>query len=88
MKTRSDAKQLLEEWVQSESLRRHCLSVAISMEAYARKYVEDGKLGNSPTRTLSSDSSLPTRSSAEIVNSKSSPTPKILMIITSRLIAV
>ena len=44
MKTRSDAKQLLEEWVSSESLRKHCLSVAASMEAYAKKFLEEGKL--------------------------------------------
>ncbi len=37
MKTRSDALQLLKEWVSSESLRRHCLAVASAMEAYAIK---------------------------------------------------
>ncbi|MCH7568658.1 MAG: HAD family hydrolase [Nanoarchaeota archaeon] len=54
MKTRQDAQKLLEEWVSSESLRRHCLGVATCMEVYAMKYVEDGKLGNSlPTQPLS-----------------------------------
>ena len=28
---------MLEEWVKSESLRRHCLGVAVCMEAYAKK---------------------------------------------------
>lgn len=37
MKTRQDAIKLLEEYVQSLSLRRHCYSVAYSMEAYAEK---------------------------------------------------
>ncbi|NCO11562.1 HAD family hydrolase [Candidatus Pacearchaeota archaeon CG_4_9_14_0_2_um_filter_39_13] len=37
MKTRSDALQLLKEWVQSESLRNHCLAVACAMEGYAKK---------------------------------------------------
>lgn len=39
-KTRDDAWQLLSEWVESESLRRHCLAVESGMRAYARKYGE------------------------------------------------
>ncbi|MDO8459644.1 MAG: HDIG domain-containing protein [Nanoarchaeota archaeon] len=39
--TRTDALKLLHEYVQSESLRRHCYAVAASMEAYAGKYNED-----------------------------------------------
>jgi len=37
MKSRQDALNLLQEWVKSESLRRHCLGVAVSMEKYAEK---------------------------------------------------
>jgi putative nucleotidyltransferase with HDIG domain len=39
-KTRDDAWQLLTEWVESESLRRHCLGVESAMRAYARKHNE------------------------------------------------
>lgn len=37
-KTREDAWALLTEWVESPSLRRHCLSVETAMRAYAGKY--------------------------------------------------
>ena len=36
MKTKEDALKLLYEWVSSESLRRHCHAVALSMEGYSR----------------------------------------------------
>jgi putative nucleotidyltransferase with HDIG domain len=39
-KTRDDAWALLTEWVESPSLRRHCLSVETAMRAYASKYGE------------------------------------------------
>src|SRR3954470_17303502 len=41
--SRDDAWTLLTEWVQSESLRRHCLAVATAMEAYARRSDADAE---------------------------------------------
>jgi len=39
-KTRDDAWALLQEWVESRSLRRHCLSVETALRAYATKFGE------------------------------------------------
>jgi predicted hydrolase (HD superfamily) len=39
--TREEAWSLVEEWVQSESLRKHLLGVEAAMRAYARKWGDD-----------------------------------------------
>ncbi len=39
-----DARTLLEEWVESPSLRRHCLAVGTAMSAYAERFGEDAEL--------------------------------------------
>lgn len=39
-KTRDDAWQLLTKWIESDALRRHCLSVETAMRAYAEKLGE------------------------------------------------
>ena len=44
MLSKQEALSLLYEWVKSESLRKHCLSVATAMEGYAKKYVEEGRI--------------------------------------------
>ncbi|MBX4205215.1 MAG: HDIG domain-containing protein [Candidatus Doudnabacteria bacterium] len=41
MKTREDALKLMQEWVQSESLRKHMYCVETAMAAYAQKYAGD-----------------------------------------------
>jgi putative nucleotidyltransferase with HDIG domain len=42
--TREEAWSLVEEWVQSDSLRKHLLGVETGMRAYARKWGEDEEL--------------------------------------------
>ncbi len=41
---RNDALQLMTEWTQSESLRKHMLCVETAMRAYAKKFHEDEEL--------------------------------------------
>ncbi len=42
--TRQEAWELVEEWVQSDSLRKHLLGVETGMTAYARKWGEDEEM--------------------------------------------
>jgi putative nucleotidyltransferase with HDIG domain len=42
--SRDDAWQLVTEWVQSDSLRKHLLGVEAAMRAYARKWGDDEEL--------------------------------------------
>jgi putative nucleotidyltransferase with HDIG domain len=42
--TRDEAWELVEEWVQSDSLRKHLLGVETGMAAYARRWNEDQQL--------------------------------------------
>jgi putative nucleotidyltransferase with HDIG domain len=42
--SREDAWQLVTEWIESDSLRKHLLGVEASMRAYARKWDEDEQL--------------------------------------------
>jgi putative nucleotidyltransferase with HDIG domain len=42
--TRDEAWQLVEEWIESDSLRKHLLGVEAAMRAYARKWDEDEEL--------------------------------------------
>lgn len=42
--TREEARKLLDEWVESDTLKRHMRAVAVCMEAYARKFGEDPDL--------------------------------------------
>lgn len=44
MKTRDQAVALMEEWVKSESLRKHMYCVEVAMRAYAKKYGADEEL--------------------------------------------
>ena len=42
--TRDEAWQLVTEWIESDSLRKHLLGVEAAMRAYAREYGEDEEL--------------------------------------------
>ena len=41
MRTRKEAVELLQEWVRSDSLRKHCVAVASAMEGYTKKFDVD-----------------------------------------------
>jgi putative nucleotidyltransferase with HDIG domain len=41
MKTRLEAIKLVNEFIQSDSLKKHCLAVGVAMEAYAKKFGQD-----------------------------------------------
>lgn len=43
MQTKNSALNLLHEYVQSDSLRKHCLTVATAMEAYAKKFQKENE---------------------------------------------
>jgi len=43
MQTKHSALDLLHEYVQSDSLRKHCLAVATAMEAYAKKFQKENE---------------------------------------------
>ena len=42
--TRDEAWKLVEEWIESDSLRKHLLGVEAGMRAYARRLDEDEEL--------------------------------------------
>jgi putative nucleotidyltransferase with HDIG domain len=42
--TRDEAWTLVQEWIQSDSLRKHLLGVEVGMRAYARRYGEEEEL--------------------------------------------
>lgn len=44
MPTRAEALNLMQQWVSSESLRKHMLAVEAALRAYAKKYNEDEEL--------------------------------------------
>ncbi len=55
MITRVGALEILNEYIRSESLKKHCLAVAAAMEAYAEKFSVEGR--NDPTiNTLTNNS--------------------------------
>ena len=39
--TKNNAQEILDEYIESESLKKHCLAVSATMAAYAKKYGED-----------------------------------------------
>jgi len=68
MEDRERALDLLNEYVKSESLRKHCLSVALAMEEYALKFGEDIEKTNNLSTGLSIFSNGSNLSSCVLIN--------------------
>jgi predicted hydrolase (HD superfamily) len=48
IKSRFDAIKLVNKWIEADSLKNHCLAVAVSMETYVEKYIANGTIDTTP----------------------------------------